>query len=117
MRSEAGSLFALLALEVRRRLATGRGRWAARLRRLRRAAGQIFYGMTVFDMVMELRKAKGRREELFTLVVFGPLLGVPIIPPYWTLRLLPFIADKVGPWRRSLMRERDFTDLIDQEIG
>ncbi len=117
MRSEAGSLFALLALEVRRRLATGRGRWAARLRRLRRAAGQIFYGMTVFDMVMELRKAKGRREELFTLVVFGPLLGVPIIPPYWALRLLPFVVDKLGPWRRSLMRERDFTDLIDQEIG
>ena len=107
----------LLALEIRRRLATGRGRWAARLWRLRRAAEQILYGMTVFDMVMELRKAKGRKEELFTLVVFGPLLGVPIIPPYWALRLLSFVVDKLGPWRRSLMRERDFTDLIDQEIG
>lgn len=114
---EAGRTLSLVALEVWQRLGAWWAQCVAWFRRLRRAAGQILYGMTVFDMVMELRKAKGRREELFTLVVFGPLLGVPIIPPYWALRLLPFVVDKLGPWRRSLMRERDFTDLIDQEIG
>ena len=117
MRSETWSFWEPLGGAVRHRLEALLSWCAARFRDFWRAAGRILYGMTVFDMVVELRRARGRREELFTLVVFGPLLGVPVIPPYWALRLLPFIMHKIGPWRRSLMRERDFTDLIDQEIG
>ena len=29
------------------------------------------------------------------LVVFGDLLGVPILPPYYTLRLLPYVVPKI----------------------
>ncbi len=117
MRSQTENLLVLCGAGLRKWLAALWARASACLRDVWRAAGRILYGMTVFDMVMELRKARGRREELFTLVVFGPLLGVPIVPPYWALRLLPYCMDKVGPWRRSLTREKDFTDLIDQEIG
>lgn len=117
MRSEVWLIWEFVGAAVGQRLHAMKAWCAVRLRDLWRAAGRILYGMTVFDMVMELRRARGRREELFTLVVFGPLLGVPIIPPYWALRLLPYVMHTIGPWRRSLMRERDFTDLIDQEIG
>ena len=51
------------------------------------------------------------------LIVFGDLLGVPILPPYHALRLLPYIVPQIQGLRCSLLRERDMTDLCDQEIG
>jgi hypothetical protein len=44
------------------------------------------------------------------------LFGLPILPPYYTLRLLPFVVPNINGWKHSLMRERDLTDLCDQEI-
>jgi hypothetical protein len=82
-----------------------------------RVLGEVIYGMTVYDWVHELEKARNEQERLFTLIVYGDLLGVPILPPYYTLRLLPFIVPTLENWRRSMLRERDLTDLIDQEIG
>jgi hypothetical protein len=77
----------------------------------------VFYGMTVYDWAHELERARNQQERLFTVIVYGDLLGIPVLPPYYSLRLLPFIADYSRNWRRSLLRERDLTDLIDQEIG
>jgi hypothetical protein len=39
--------------------------------------------------------------------VFGDMLGVPVLPPYYGLRLLPFVAPQLGAWKRSLLRERE----------
>ena len=78
---------------------------------------EVLYGMTVHDWVHELDKARNEQERLFTLIVYGDLLGVPILPPFYTLRLLPFLVPILDNWRRSMLRERDFTDIIDQEIG
>jgi len=51
------------------------------------------------------------------LIVFGDLLGVPVLPPYYSLRLLPYIVPTLETWRYSMLREKDFTSLFDQEIG
>lgn len=88
-----------------------------RLRDLVRAFCQVIYGMTIYDMVRELNKARASLEHLFILVVFGDLLGVPVLPPYYSLRLLPYIVPTLDTWRRSMLREKDYTDLFDQEIG
>lgn len=82
-----------------------------------RVVGEVFYGMTVYDWAHELDKARNEHNRLFTTLVFGDLLGVPILPPYYTLRLLPYLVPHLEGWRRSMLRERDLTDLIDQEIG
>jgi hypothetical protein len=78
---------------------------------------EVFYGMTVYDWVRELDKARNERDRLFTMIVFGDLIGVPLLPPYYVLRLVPYIVPNLEGWRRSMLRERDFTDLFDQEIG
>jgi hypothetical protein len=94
--------------------------WPAVQQRMRaglRALGQIVYGMTIYDMVRELNKERSQYERLFILVVFGDLLGIPILPPYYVMRLLPHIVPLLPTWRRSMLRERDITDLCDQEIG
>jgi hypothetical protein len=82
-----------------------------------RTLGEVIYGMTIYDWVHELNKARNEQERLFTLIVYGDLLGIPVLPPYYMLRLLPFMVPSLENWRRSMLRERDFTDLIDQEIG
>jgi hypothetical protein len=46
------------------------------------------------------------------LISFGDLLGVPILPPYYSMRLLPFVVPLINNWRRRMLRERDVTDAI-----
>ncbi len=88
-----------------------------RLKEWMRALRDILYGMTVYEWVREFDKARGELERVFTLIVFGQFLGVPILPPYYVLRLLPYAVPRLEGWRRSVLRERDLTDLFDQEIG
>ncbi len=81
-----------------------------------RAVLDMFYGATIYEMVRDLNKERARLENMFALVVFGELLGIPILPPYYTLKLLPYVMPRIPGWRTSLLRERDLTDLCDQEI-
>ena len=78
--------------------------------------GQIVYGATIYEMVRDLHKQRGQLEHMFVLIVFGDMIGIPILPPYYTLRLLPYVVPNIRGWKISLMRERDLTDLCDQEI-
>ncbi len=72
----------------------------------------FWYGMTYFEMDMTLRKEKSELEHLFMLISFGDLIGLPILPPYYSLRLLPFIVPLLQNWKRRLLREKDLTDIV-----
>ena len=93
------------------------GRLKNRVDNIYKVTREILYGMTVYDWIRELEKARNEQDRLFTLIVFGDLLGLPFLPPYYTLRVLPYIVPTLETWKRSMLRERDFTDLFDQEIG
>ncbi len=79
--------------------------------------GEMIYGATIYEMVRNLNKERSHIEHLFILIVFGEFLGIPILPPFYTLRLLPYVVPDITGWKRSMLRERDLTDLADQEIG
>jgi len=81
-----------------------------------RTLGEMFYGATIYEMVRDLNKQRSYIEHLFTLIVFGEFLGIPVLPPYYTLRLLPYVVPQISTWKRTMLRERDLTDLCDQEI-
>jgi hypothetical protein len=49
------------------------------------------------------------------LITMGDLVGIPILPPYYALRLLPYVLPSIEGWRFRLLRERDLTDLVDFE--
>jgi len=95
---------------------TGTIQWRGKLRSLAHALGEIVYGMSVYEIVRDLNKQRGMIERLFILAVFGDVLGVPLLPPYYALRLLPYVVPNIESWRYSMLRERDLTDLCDQEI-
>jgi hypothetical protein len=71
----------------------------------------FLYGMTTYEQVLTLRKQRADLEHLFVLISFGDLLGVPVLPPYYTLRLLPYIVPLIRNWRYRMLREKDLTDL------
>lgn len=87
-----------------------------KLRSATNALFDILYGATIYEMVRGLNKERAQLEHLFVLIVFGDILGIPILPPYYTLRLLPYVAPRFAGWKMTLLRERDITDLCDQEI-
>ncbi len=91
--------------------------WVRTLKGFAHTFGEFIYGMTIYEMVRDLKKQRAHLEHLFILVVFGDLLGVPILSPYYSMRLLPYIVPHIDTWRRSILREKDLTDLADQEIG
>lgn len=90
--------------------------WKHSLQQAAKAVGEIIYGASIYEMVRNLHKERSHLEHLFILVVFGDFLGVPVLPPYYTLRLLPYVVPDITGWRRSMLRERDLSDLCDQEI-
>lgn len=73
---------------------------------------EILYGMAIHDMARQLRRQRGSLEHLFILVSMGDLLGVPVLPPYYCLRLLPFVVPEIASWKRRMLRERDLLDAL-----
>ncbi len=81
------------------------------LERARRFMREFLYGLTVHELDIETKRARAELEQLFMLIVFGDPIGLPILPPYYSMRLLPHILPSVQRWKRTVLRERDLTDL------
>jgi hypothetical protein len=86
--------------------------WHNRLDNLRQGLGEVLYGMFLHDMVRANLRQRGTLEHLFILITFGDMVGLPILPPYYCMRLLPFVVPEINGWRRRLLRERDLLDAI-----
>ena len=82
------------------------------LKRFGKAAREFFYGMAAHDTARLALKTRGSMEHLFILITMGDLLGVPILPPYYSLRILPYVVPQVKTWKRRMLRERDLTDAL-----
>jgi hypothetical protein len=76
----------------------------------RRALREFFYGLAGYEIAQQALEMRAAVERLFMLGLFGDMLGVPILPPYYALRLLPFVAPQIETWKRSVLREREFGD-------
>src|SRR5512136_2027413 len=82
------------------------------LRHWEKVAREVFYGFTRHELDLEMKKERGHLEDLFLLVVYGDLVGLPMLPPYYSLRLLPFIIPITEKWKRRILREKDLTDFV-----
>jgi hypothetical protein len=82
------------------------------LARLFNTAREVMYGMASHDMSRYALRTRASMEHLFILITMGDLLGVPILPPYYSLRLLPYVVPQISTWKRRMLRERDITDAL-----
>jgi len=79
---------------------------------VKKAAKSLFYGMAMHGMVTYVLKTRMYLENLFMLITMGDMLGIPILPPYYSLRLLPYAVPQIKTWKRTLLRDRDVTDRM-----
>ena len=82
----------------------GKGVW--------RALRETIYGMAAHDMSRAALRTRASMEHLFILITMGDLLGIPILPPYYSLRLLPYVVPQIATWKRRMLREKDVADAM-----
>ena len=70
------------------------------------------YGLAGYEIAHQALEMRATMERLFMLGLFGDMLGVPILPPYYGLRLLPFVVPQIVPWKRRMLREKDVADAM-----
>jgi hypothetical protein len=73
---------------------------------------EVTYGMAAHDMTRYALRTRASMEHLFILITMGDMLGVPILPPYYSMRLLPYVVPQVATWKRRMLREKDVTDAM-----
>ena len=73
---------------------------------------EILYGMGRHDMTRYAIRTRASMEHLFILITMGDLLGIPILPPYYSLRLLPYVVPQIATWKRRMLREKDISDAM-----
>ena len=73
----------------------------------RQTLREFFYGLFGFEIAQQALEIRASMETLFMLGVFGEMLGVPILPPYYGLRLLPYVVPQIETWKRRVLRERE----------
>ena len=82
------------------------------LKRFGQTLKEVFYGMAAHDMSRQALRTRASMEHLFILITMGDLLGVPILPPYYSMRLLPYVVPQISTWKRRMLREKDLTDAM-----
>jgi hypothetical protein len=67
---------------------------------------QVFYGATGYEFERQAARIRGDLENLFLFMIVGETIGVPILPPYYALRLVPYLLEVLPMWQRRVLRER-----------
>jgi hypothetical protein len=87
-------------------------KWDKRLKGIR----EFMFGMVGMEMAGHALEMRASLESLFMLATVGDMIGVPVIPPYYSLRLLPYVVPNITSWKRRVLRPREFTDEHDYHL-
>jgi hypothetical protein len=85
-------------------------------RRLLQGLRELLYGMGGYEFsrhAMEMRSSLG---AMFMVITVGDMVGVPVLPPYYSLRLLPHVVPEITAWKRRVLRERLFGESHEYEL-
>jgi hypothetical protein len=88
------------------------GRWAG----FREAVSRFMYGMTGYEFARHAVEMRHQMEAVFMVVTMGDLIGVPVLPPVYSLRLLPYVVPEIAAWKRHMARSRDFWEKEEYDL-
>ena len=80
------------------------------------AVRDFIYGFTSYEFEQHAVEMRSSMETLFMAITFGDMLGLPIIPPYYSLRVLPYVVPNVKTWKRRVLREREIFEDHDFDL-
>lgn len=80
------------------------------------AVREFLFGMFGMEIAQHAMEMRASLESIFMLGTVGGMLGVPVLPPYYSLRLLPYLYPHISTWKRRVLREREFSDEHDYHL-
>lgn len=90
--------------------------FSARMARARDALAKFMYGMTGYEFTRHAVQMRHEMETVFMIVTFGDLVGVPVLPPIYALRLLPYVTPEIATWKRHLARRKEFWEKEEYDL-
>ena len=76
------------------------------------AKGSCMGWPSLHGMVTYALRVRMHIENLFMLITMSDMLGSPSLPPYYSLRLLPYAVPYLKTWKRMQLRDRNTTDSL-----
>jgi len=95
------------------RFGTGR---ATGPRRLLRGLREFLHGMGGYEFSRHAVEMRSSLAAMFMTITIGDMIGLPVLPPYYSLRLLPYVVPEVSSWKRRVLRERMFGESHEYEL-
>ena len=80
------------------------------------AVRQFMYGLTGHEFARHAVEMRHELEAVFIVVTLGDLIGVPILPPVYSLRLLPYVVPEVATWKRKMVRRKEFWEKEEYDL-
>ncbi len=80
------------------------------------AIREFLYGLAGYEFERHAIEMRSSLETLFMTITVGDIIGMPIIPPYYSLRLLPYIVPNIETWKRRVLREREFSESHEYDL-
>src|SRR5437870_13744917 len=72
--------------------------------KMRDAAKGVLYGMAAHGHVTAALRTRMYLEHLFMFITLGDMLGVPVIPTYYSLKFLQYAVQNIKIWYQRLVR-------------
>ncbi len=83
---------------------------------LREVLRQFAYGLTGYEFARHAVEMRAALENMFMVILVGDMIGLPVIPPYYSLRILPYVVPEITTWKRRVLREREFSDVHEHHL-
>jgi hypothetical protein len=75
-----------------------------------RAVREFLYGFSFYEFEIHARESRAEIETVFLLITLGDMVGLPVMPPLYSLRVLAYCVPQIEGWKRRMLRERELSD-------
>ena len=82
----------------------------------RAAVSKFLYGLTGYEFARHAVEMRHEMETVFMVVTMGDLIGVPVLPPVYSLRLLPYVVPEISTWKRNMARRKEFWEKEEYDL-
>ena len=77
---------------------------------------KFMFGLTGYEFARHAVEMRHQMESVFIVVTMGDMIGIPILPPIHSLRLLPYVMPKIAAWKREMARHKDFWEREEYDL-
>ncbi len=89
---------------------------AERVAGARETVSKFLYGLTGYEFARHALEMRREMEAVFMIVTMGDLIGVPVLPPVYSLRLLPYVVPEIATWKRNMARRKEFWEKEEYDL-